>query len=126
MIIEAGTLDEYWFTQKIDLYFGTALMMLSVLLGTYVVRLSGPDSYGARLGSGVLLLGLAASLMVTLTTMTTLIMLTDPQNIAQSMALMHSGFAVAKFAFMALAMLALTLLVLVGLVERFAGAYRPR
>lgn len=126
IMIEAGTLDIYWRTQMIDFGFITAIMLLSVLLGTFLARLGGQGSYGARLGLGGAVLGVSGAVMDALENVTSFIMLSDPQNIAQAVALIYSGFAAGKFILLTLAMLAMILSVPVGLVERLAGAYRPR
>lgn len=126
VMIEAGTLDIYWRTQIIDFGFIASIMALSVLLGTFLARLGGVGSYGARLGLAGAFLGVTGAVMDTAENLTSFIMLANPQDIAQPVALIYSSFAAAKFGLLTLAMLAMVLSVLVGLVERLAGAYRPR
>lgn len=125
-MINEGTLAIYWRTQIIDFAFIAAIMVLSVLLGTFVARLGGPGSHGARLGLGAAVLGLAGGMMDVMENLVSFIMLANPTSIAQPVALIYSSFAALKFALLTLAMASVVLSVIVGLVERFAGAYRPR
>ncbi|MCH8466214.1 MAG: hypothetical protein LAT78_06560 [Roseinatronobacter sp.] len=125
-MIAEGTLEIYWQTQFIDFAFIAAIMVLSVLLGTFVARLSGPGGYGARLGIGAAVLGVAGAAMDVMENLGSFLMLADPGNIAQPLALIYSSFAALKFALLTLAMAGIGLSILVGLVERLAGAYRPR
>ena len=125
-MINEGTLAIYWQTQIIDFAFIASIMALSVLLGTFVARLGGPGSYGARLGIAAAVLGLAGASMDVMENLVSFIMLANPTSIAQPVALIYSGFAALKFVLLTLAMAAVLLSLLTGLVERLAGAYRPR
>ena len=126
VMIEAGTLDIYWRTQMIDFGFIASIMVLSVLLGTFLARLGGPGSWGARAGIAGAVLGLAGATMDVLENLMSFVMLANPQNISQLVAFVYSSFAAAKFGLLTLAMLAMLAALVIGLFERLARAYRPR
>ncbi|TVS04222.1 MAG: hypothetical protein EA407_04670 [Rhodobacteraceae bacterium] len=126
VMIEAGTLDIYWRTQMIDFGFIASMIMLSLLLGTFLARLGGPESWGWRLGMGAAVLGVAGASMDVIENLLSFVMLANPQDIPQGLAFIYSSFAAAKFGLLILAMLAALGALAVGALERVAGAYRPR
>lgn len=126
VMIEAGTLDIYWRTQMIDFGFIASIMVLSLLLGTFLARLGGMGSWGWRLGMGAAVLGVAGASMDAIENLLSFVMLVNPQDIPQALAIVYSSFAAAKFGLLTFAMLAALGSLLIGAMERVAGAWRPR
>lgn len=123
---EDGSLHLYVASQRSDFGLIAAIALVSVLLGTFLARLGGPGSLGWRLGMGAAGLGLAGASMDVIENLLSFVMLARPQDIPQGLAFVYSSFAATKFGLLKLAMLAALASLLVGTVERLAGAYRPR
>lgn len=125
---EAGTLGIYWQTQFIDFGFIAAVMAVSVLFGTLAARLGGRINrlglWGWRLGLTAAILGVTGAGFDILENLLSFAMLSRPEAIPQSLALVYSGAAAAKFALLTGAMMALLLALLLALLAGAAGRIR--
>ena len=125
-MIAEGTLDAYARSQMMDFGIVGAVMVLSVLLGSLAARLGGPGSYGWRAGFVATVAGVSGAMLDAVENLLSFVMLRRPDAISELMAWAYSAAAALKFTYLALALLALICAVLIGLVEKFAAAYRPR
>ncbi|MCC5976917.1 MAG: hypothetical protein JJU21_02540 [Salinarimonas sp.] len=123
VMLDAGTLDIYWRTQIIDFAFIASVMILSALLGTLVARLGGVGSFGYRAGIAAAVLGIAGASMDVIENLISFIMLANPQDISQTVAVVYSSFAAAKFALLSGAMITLKIALLAGLFRRARVAF---
>ncbi len=122
----AGTLHLYAASQRLDFGLIAAIALVAVLLGSLLARLGGPGSRGWRAGWAAAVLGVAGAGMDAVENLLSFVMLSNPQVIPQALAVAYSGFAAAKFVLLVLALLAALASLVVGAVERVAGAWRPR
>ncbi len=122
----AGTLHLYAASQRLDFALIAAIALVAVLAGSFLARLGGPGSRGWQAGLTGAWLGVAGAVMDAAENLASFAMLSSAQAIPQALALAYSSFAAAKFACLGLAVVAFLVALLVGLVERLAGAYRPR
>lgn len=114
-----GTLEVYWTTQFIDFGFIAGVMALGVLLGTLAARLGPVGSLGRKLGFAVAVLAVVGAGFDALENLLSFVLLQDPSNIAQPLALAYSSAAAVKFGLLSLAMLALLLSIVAGVWARF-------
>ena len=103
---QAGTLSVYVRTQLIDFGFIAAMAVLGVSLGAMLIRINRERSFGQRAGqvvSGAALIGASADVLENLVSF---VMLANPAEFPNWLAIPYSSFAVIKFAFITLAMVA--------------------
>lgn len=118
---EAGTLDIYLRTQIIDFGFILAVMCLGWCLATLVARGARAGSLARKVGNGAACLAVAGAGMDALENAVSFVMLSNPQGFADWLAYPYSGFAVAKFALLTLAMLTLLVSLLLNATGRLIG-----
>jgi hypothetical protein len=122
VMLDAGTLDIYVRTQIIDFAFIASVMILSALIGTLVARIGGAGSFGYRAGIAAAVMGIAGASMDVIENLISFIMLADPQEISQTVAVIYSSFAAAKFVLLSGAMITLKIALLAGLFRRIRVA----
>lgn len=110
---QAGTLGIYVRTQVIDFGFIASVMVLSLLLGPLVARL------GARwIGFAAAIAGIAGASFDVIENLLSFVLLADPQNLSQGVALAYSTAAAIKFALLTTAMATVLLALIAGLATR--------
>lgn len=119
---DAGTLDVYRTTQLIDFGFLIALGCFGALLATLVARIARLDSWGRRLGVFAGLSAIMGACCDAIENGWSFVMLANPDGFSNWIALPYSGFAVAKFGFITLAMA----LVVISLICTAAGRILSR
>ncbi len=118
---EAGTLDVYWQTQFIDFGFILAIACMGLFFGTLVARLSRPSSWGRRICLWASAAALIGAVCDAIENGWSFVMLSNPTGFANWLALPYSAFAVAKFALIAFAMVALIASLVCAAVGRALG-----
>ena len=103
---EAGTLDIYSRTQMIDFGFILGVIAMGWLLGTLVARLARNGSWARVFGYATACFALAGASFDAIENLISFVMLANPSDFANWIALPYSGFAVAKFLAVTLAMAA--------------------
>lgn len=117
-----GTLDVYWATQTIDFAFIASVMAVGITFGTLVARLGRPGSWGRKLGLAAAGFAVAGACMDAVENLLSFVMLSNPTQIAQPLAVIYSGSAAAKFALLTLAMAAVILSLIAGALSRLRKA----
>lgn len=117
-----GGLDVYWTTQTIDFAFIASVMAVGLTLGTLVARLGRPGSWGRKLGLVAVGFAVAGAGMDAVENLLSFVMLLDPAQIMQPLAVIYSGSAAAKFALLTLAMAAVVLSLVCGALSRLRKA----
>ena len=112
-----GTLGIYVQTQLFDFLFIACVALLGLTLGTLTARLGRPGSLARRAGIAAAISAMGGAAMDAAENLVSFVMLADPAGFPNWLALPYSGFAVAKFALMTLAMA----LVLITLILAAAG-----
>ncbi|UYV35951.1 hypothetical protein N4R57_12940 [Rhodobacteraceae bacterium D3-12] len=118
---EAGTLEVYWRTQIIDFGFIATVMVLALLLGTLVARLSGAGHWGRRVGVWAAVTGMAGAAMDAVENLLSFAMLARPDAISQTLAMTYSSAAAVKFALLTLAMVLIVAALILSAVHRIRG-----
>lgn len=119
-----GTLDIYIRTQIIDFAFIAAFAFAGWMLGTLIARAGQPGGWGRTLGLAAGLALIAGPGMDAAENMISFLMMADPQGFAAPLALIYSGFAVAKFGLITLGM-ALGAASLLASAGAFARGFLP-
>jgi len=117
---DAGTLDVYWTTQLIDFGFIAAIAALGLFVCTLAARLSRPASWGRRIGFAAGAAAIIGALCDAAENAISFVMLSNPAEFANWLALPYSGFAVLKFAAITLAMAGVAASLLLALAGRCA------
>lgn len=116
-MIEKGSLDIYWQTQLIDFGFILAIACMGFFVCTLIGRLGRPNSFGRRVA---VLAGIAVifgALCDAIENLLSFVLLTNPTDFPNWIALPYSGFASLKFALITIGMLA----VIVSLILSVGG-----
>jgi len=119
-----GTLGIYQRAQVIDFGFILGMLLVGVLLGTFIARFAREGSAARR---AALLAGLAmigAAICDSIENLISFAMLADPQGFAGWIALAYSGFAVVKFALVALAILLALSAFVLTIAQRLRGSVK--
>jgi len=119
-MLDAGTLDVYRQTQLVDFGFIAATALFFTALLAVVARAFPAGHRGRRLATALVPLGLAAPLFDVIENLVSFVMLADPTEISQPVAIAYSCAAAVKFG----AFLAVYLWVALGLAA--AGVARGR
>ena len=106
-MLELGTLDIYLSTQLIDFGFILALACMGIFVCTLIARASREGSWGRRIGVLAGLFALIAAMCDAVENVWSFIMLANPTEFANWLAIPYSTFATLKFALITLAMLGL-------------------
>lgn len=123
-MLETGTLDVYWTTQVIDYGFIFAIICIGTFVATLFARISRKESVGRRIG----LLG-GASLCLgaicdAIENAWSFLMLANPTDFPDWLALPYSAFASVKFGFITLGMALVLISLLCAVLGRVLG--KPR
>lgn len=101
---EAGTLGIYFKTQLIDFGFIAMMALTGLMLGTLIARLGVAGGFGRKLGFAAALCVMTGAGFDAMENFTSFVMLADPADFADWIAMPYSAFAVAKFGFIILGM----------------------
>ena len=121
---EGGTLDVYIRTQQFDFLFLATLGLFGLLLGTFIARFARVGSWGRWFGGAVAIFAIVGASCDAIENIWSFVMLADPQGFAAWLAIPYSGFAVAKFAAITLAMV--SAIIAIGLIAVGRATDRPR
>lgn len=99
---EAGTLDIYVRTQMIDFLFILGFLGIGLFVCTLFARLGRPQSLGRRLGTIAGLAVIAGGLCDMIENAWSFVMLANPSDFADWLAIPYSTFAAVKFGLIAL------------------------
>lgn len=102
---DSGTLGVYWQTQFIDFGFIAAVMAMGLLVGTLAARLARPGSWARLMGLAAAAMAIAGAGFDAVENLLSFVMLTTPQAIPQSLAVIYSSAAAVKFALLVMAVL---------------------
>lgn len=111
-----GTLPIYWRTQFIDFGFMAMVAAVALMLGTLVARMAGAGTWGYWAGLWAARLGIAGALMDACENLASFVMLANPADVPQGVALVYSSFAAAKFALMTAGMAGVALAFALGVI----------
>lgn len=117
-MLELGTLDIYLTTQIIDFGFILAMACMGIFVCTLAARASRGESWGRRVGIVTGLCALAGALCDALENGLSFIMIANPTDFPNWLALPYSAFASAKFALITIAMLCVVISVLLAIFGR--------
>ena len=106
-MLEFGTLDVYRTTQLIDFGFILAIACMGIFVCTLVARVSRKGSWGRRIGLAAGLFALLGAACDAVENGWSFVMLANPTDFSNWLALPYSAFASVKFALIATAMLCL-------------------
>ena len=106
-MLELGTLDIYRSTQWIDFGFILAMACMGIFVCTLIARISREGSWGRRIGVLAGLFALTGAMSDAIENVWSFIMLANPTDFANWLAIPYSTFAALKFASITLAMLGL-------------------
>jgi hypothetical protein len=120
-LIDMGTLDIYVRTQHIDFLFIVSVLLLHVSALLLVSRLFPAESCGRRWMVGAALLSASAPAFDALENAVSYLMLANPLDFADGLALLYSSLAALKFAIFTFAYVALPMGVMAGLATRWQG-----
>lgn len=120
-MIETGTLDIYRTTQLIDFGFILAIACMGIFVCTLVARVARHGSWGRRLGLIAGLCAIVGALSDGIENGWSFIMLANPKDFANWLALPYSSFASLKFALITLAMLCLLTSAVLAATGRLTG-----
>jgi len=123
-MIDAGSLDIYKTTQLIDFGFIATLFAFGLLFGTFLARLGRPDSWARRAGIGAAIFAMTGAIFDVIENLISFVMLANPLEFANWIALPYSGFAALKFACITLAMVCVLITILLIVVGRLSK--KPR
>jgi hypothetical protein len=115
---EAGTLGVYGRTQIIDYGFIVAMCCLGLFVFTLIARLGREGSLGRRIGIWAGLVVLMGAICDAIENGWSFVMLANPTDFANWLALPYSGFASVKFALITLGMLILVISVVTSIAGR--------
>lgn len=118
----AGTLDIYWQTQFVDFVFIAMTALHFVTLMLLAIRLHAPGSTGRRVLRMLLPVALIGPVFDALENLVSFVMLRNPDDIHQSVAVVYSSMATIKFVGFAL----LYTIALAGLVTAAVSRARRR
>lgn len=119
---EAETLSIYVRTQLIDFGFIAAMALFGICLGTLLARANAEGSIGRRAGRLSANAIVVGSLFDVAENLVSFVMLAQPQTFPGWMAIAYSSFAVAKFAFVTLAILAAVVSAAAWIIARIRHA----
>lgn len=108
-MISKRTLGVYWQTQFIDFGFIAAVFCLGLFVATGVARLSAPGSWGRRVGLLSAQAAMAGALFDACENLVSFIMLANPADFQNGIALVYSTFAASKFILILSAMIGTTI-----------------
>lgn len=114
---DAGTLDIYVKTQLIDFLFIFGFLGIGLFVCTLIARLGRDASFGRKAGLGAGLAFIAGGVSDMIENGWSFVMLANPANFADWLAIPYSAFAVLKFGLITLGMAML----LVSLLSTFGG-----
>lgn len=114
---EAGTLDVYVRTQMIDFLFILGFIGIGFFVCTLFARLGRPKSLGRKLGTIAGLAVIAGALSDMIENAWSFVMLANPSDFTDWLAIPYSTFAVLKFGLIALGLA----LIIASLVSTLAG-----
>lgn len=120
-MIDAGTLDIYWQTQLIDFGFILGLFLMGLFAGTLIARFAKAGGWARRvalIAGGSIMFG---ALCDAIENLISFVMLSNPTDFADWIALPYSTFAVVKFICIAAGMFGLIGAVLLLIVEKIRG-----
>lgn len=120
----AGTLDIYVTTQMIDYGFILAMFCLGVFVYTLIARAGRVGSWGRHLCVLAAVAVMAGAICDAIENAWSFVMLADPADFADWLAIVYSSFAVAKFALFGSAMLLVMVSLLLSLTGRLSGKVR--
>lgn len=123
---ELGTLDIYVKTQIIDFGFIAMMMLMGLFIGALVSRVGPDGGYGRRIGKLAGLSVICGAVFDIIENLFSFVMLANPTNFADFIALPYSASAVFKFALIALGLLLVILSIVAGLYERIALRFRKK
>lgn len=117
-MIESDTLDVYWATQFIDFGFILAMACMGLFFCTLIARASRSQSWGRAVGvlAGVSLL--TGAICDAIENLWSFVMLANPSDFANWLALPYSTFAAVKFALITLGMFLLIVSIVLAVVGR--------
>jgi len=115
---EAGTLDVYWQTQLIDYGFILAIACMGLFVATLIARIGRPGSWGRRLGLWAGTAAILGAICDAIENGWSFVMLLNPTDFANWLAIPYSAFAVIKFALIAFALFALLGSLIAGIAGR--------
>lgn len=101
---DMGTLNIYFQTQLIDFGFILGVALMGVCLCTLVARLSPQSSWGRHMGLIAAICALIGAACDATENLISFVMLANPAEFANWLALPYSAFAVVKFAMISCAM----------------------
>jgi len=104
---QAGTLDIYTWTQILDFGFIAAVALVGICIGSLLRRVNRPGSRSAQAGRLMTIAALAGASFDALENVVSFVMLAQPQSFANWLAIPYSTFAVIKFGFISVAMIAM-------------------
>lgn len=116
-----GDLGQYRRSQMFDYGFMLAILWTGWSLGALAARLARPGSLARRAGIAAMYCVAAGVAMDACENAVSLVMLADPAGFAGWLAVVYSGFAVLKFALLALAGLAFVMSLLLNATGRRNG-----
>jgi len=120
-MIETGTLDIYRTTQVIDFGFILAIVCMGLFVCTLIARAAREGSWGRRVGLIAGLCAIVGALSDAIENGWSFIMLANPTDFANWLAIPYSGFASLKFALITLAMLCLLISAVLTVIGRLTG-----
>lgn len=104
-LAQLGTLEAFAQVQQFDFIFMACVAAFGVLGGLLIMRLTS-GRLGRTIGCTTVAAAITGALSDALENVVSFVMLADPTGFADALAIVHSGFAVLKFAGMTVAMLA--------------------
>ena len=120
-MIETGTLDIYRTTQLIDFGFILAIAGMGLFVCTLIARAARDGSWGRHAGLIAGLFAIVGALSDAIENGWSFIMLANPTDFANWLAIPYSSFASLKFALITLAMLCLLISAILAAIGRLTG-----
>jgi hypothetical protein len=124
-MISTGTLDRYWQTQFIDFGFITAVFCLGLFFITGAARFSPPQSWGRRIGMISALSAMFGALADSLENLVSFVMLSNPTDFPNWIAVLGSTISMIKFTLISSAMFGCILAVLFAISSALHQKFRP-
>lgn len=117
-MIDAGTLDVYWQTQLIDYGFIAAMLCIGLFAGTLIARIGRAESWSRKIGKWAAVSIMLGAVSDAIENLISFIMLSNPQDFANWIAIPYSAFATIKFFLIALGMVGLIVTLVLAAVGR--------
>ena len=117
-MIESGTLDVYVRTQLIDFAFIIGFLAIGLCVCTLIARLSRAESFGRRIGIWAGLAFVLGGISDMIENGWSFIMLANPSDFADWLAIPYSSFAVLKFALITFGLALAFVSILSGILGR--------